>query len=254
MTAPANPPDGTVDLHCAAGVEPGFDYRSPERLLAAMDACGIAYAALGPIGHWAAVAHEEGDRTLRAWCDRWPGRFTRWVTVNPWYPDARARLLASLTDGVAGLKLLPATQGFRLLQPGLVDPLLDVAEQTGKPVYVVSGVPVSSEPLQVAELARRRPGVTFVLGRSGRTDFVLDLLPALQAAPNLLAETAYNGAGLIRDLVHTVGADRLAFASDAPFNDLDLEMSRVGRARLDPDESCAVFTGTARRVFDGAGR
>jgi hypothetical protein len=57
-------------------------------------------------------------------------------------------------------------------------------------VYVVTGVPVADEPLQLAELARRFPRVTFVMGRSGRTDFSLDLVPALTSAANLVAETA----------------------------------------------------------------
>jgi hypothetical protein len=100
-----------VDLHCAAGAAPGFDFTDPERLLSAMDAADIGHAALGPIGHWAAVAHDECGEVLRGWCARWPGRFSRWVTVNPWYPDAATRLAAMITADVTGVKLNPGEQG-----------------------------------------------------------------------------------------------------------------------------------------------
>ena len=84
------------------------------------------------------------------------------------------------------------------------------------------------------------------MGRSGRTDFALDLLPALQAAPNLVAETAYNSGAFVRELVATLGADRVAYSSDAPFNDMDLEIARVQRAELGADAEATVFAGAAR--------
>ena len=243
------PSDGCIDVHCAAGVVPGFDFTAPEPLIAAMEAHGVAHAVLGPIGAWAAVEHERGDDVLREWCRRWPGRFSRWVTVNPWRSDAQDRLVRALDDTAAGLKLIPAVQGFSLLQQALVAPLLDVARGAGVPVYVVTGVPVAAEPFQLTELARRNPDVTFVLGRSGRTDFALDLLPALLAVDNVVAETAYNGPSLIRQLADELPPGRLVFASDAPFNDLDLELDRVERAGLPPDVRSDVLSGAAEHLL-----
>lgn len=240
-------------MHCAAGSAPGFDFSDPVPLLEAMDLAGVDHAVLGPIGRWAAVEHEAGNRELAAWCARWPDRFSRWVTVNPWYADAATRLAVMLgDDDVVGIKLAPAIQGFSLLLPALLDSVLDVAEGAGVPVYVVTGVPVASEPFQLAELARRTPGVRFVMGRSGRTDFSLDLVPALEAVPNLVAETAYNGAALIADLVARLGGSRVVFASDAPANEVDLELARVHRAGLSEVDRCAVLGGSARTLMERA--
>jgi predicted TIM-barrel fold metal-dependent hydrolase len=239
-----------VDLHCAAGIAPPFDFAAPEPLLAAMDQAGVRHAVLGPIGRWAAVEHERGTEVMGDWCARWPDRFSRWVTVNPWWSDAVARLNAALGGvGAVGIKLAPAVQGFSPLHLDLVAPLLAVAERNDLPVYVVTGVPVNGEPLQVAELARRFPDVVFVLGRSGRTDFAIDLLPTLRAARNIIAETAYNGAELLRELVAECGPERVVFASDAPFNELDLEVARVERAELTEAELAAVFGANAVRLF-----
>jgi len=252
--APADLSEQVIDLHCAVGQAPGFDFRRPDALLLAMDESGVTHAVLGPIGRWAAVSHQEGEQVLAGWCARWPERFSRWVTVNPWYPDAPTRLRAALTPDVTGIKLCPAVQGFSLLQDSLVEPLLEVAERAAKPVYVVTGIPVPSEPFQLAELARRFPAITFVMGRSGRTDFSMDFLPSLCATENIVAETAYNGAGVITELAEAIGTHRLVFASDAPFNDLDLEVARVNRAQLSTEGRRAVFSGTAQRLLAGGHR
>lgn len=238
----------TTDAHVAAGEHPSLPTLGVDDLLRALDG-GADRAVLGPVGRWLAVDNEDGNRTLAAWCDAHPDRLAHWATVNPWYGErAVAELRRAFAAGARGLKLAPSVQGFGLLSP-LLEPVLDVAEEHGRPVYVVTGVPVASEPLQLAELALRRPGVTFVMGRSGRTDFSLDLLPALTTAPNLVAETAYNGASLIAGLVAALGAGRVLFSSDVPFNDLALELERVGRAGLADADRAAVLGGTAATLL-----
>lgn len=238
-----------VDAHVAAGELPHLPTLGVGDLLRTLDDGGVGRGVLAPVGRWVAVDNSDGNRTLAGWADAHPDRLSWWATVNPWYGDrARAELERALEAGACGLKLAPSVQGFGLLSP-LVEPVLDVAEEHGRPVYVVTGVPVASEPLQLAELALRRPGLTFVMGRSGRTDFSLDLLPALTSGPNLVAETAYNGASLIAGLVATLGAGRVMFSSDVPFNDLALELERVERAGLADADRAAVLGGTAATLL-----
>lgn len=238
-----------VDAHVAVGDGPYLDPLRVDEVLQLMDAGGVHHAVLGPVGRWVAVDNREGNDLLASWARQHPDRLSAYAVANPWYGDrAAAELKRALTEGAVGWKLVPSLQGVGLLSP-LLDPLLDVVEEQRRPVYVVTGVPVASEPLQFAELARRRPQVTFVMGRSGRTDFSLDLMPALTSVGNLVAETAYNGAGLIGDLVRVLGADRVMFTSDAPFNDLHLELERIRRASLSDTERAAVLGGTARTLL-----
>ncbi|PZF84232.1 amidohydrolase family protein [Jiangella anatolica] len=239
----------TTDAHVAAGEHPSLPTLDVDDLLRVLDDGGVGRAVVGPVGRWLAVDNEDGNRTLAGWCAAHPDRLAHWATVNPWYGSrACDELRRALAAGARGLKLAPSVQGFGLLSP-LLEPVLDVAEEHGRPVYVVTGVPVASEPLQLTELALRRPGLTFVMGRSGRTDFSLDLLPALTGAPNLVAETAYNGASLIAALVTALGAGRVLFSSDAPFNDVALELERVDRAGLSGDDRAAVLGGAAATLL-----
>lgn len=236
--------DEIVDLHLPVAKDADID-----GVLDAMDAHGIAHGVLAPVGRWAAVDNAEAHDALLARLRRHPDRLSAWATVNPWY-GARAcdELRRAFDEGLVGLRIEPALQGHRLLS-AVLEPVLDVVAEYAKPIYAVTGVPVAGEPLQLAELALRRPGIVFVMGRSGRTDFSLDLLPALESTPNLVAETTYNSAGLIADFVARLGASRVTFASDFPRNDLGAELARLSRTSLDADERRFVLGESARRLI-----
>src|SRR5690606_35511483 len=119
------------------------------------------------------------------------GRLLAYAVANPWRGrDAVEELRRARDGGARALAIDSVLQGFDLLD-GLVDPLLEFAGEAGWPVYVRTGTPPNALPLPLASLARRYPGIPFVMGRSGATDFWIDAAPALRHAPNLYADTAY---------------------------------------------------------------
>jgi len=67
----------------------------------------------------------------------------------------------------------------------------------------------------------------------GHTDFWIDSIPAAQAAPNIIAEISYKQPHVITDAVATLGAGRVAYGSDAPFNAMRLELEKFMLADLD---------------------
>lgn len=239
-----------VDAHVCVGDTPHGPGPTLDALLSMMDKEGIDRVVLGPGGRWAAVDNHEANQTLAHWTADHPARLAAYAVANPWFGErACDALREALAGGAVGLKLVPAVQGVGLLSP-LLSPLLDVTAEAGRPVYVVTGVPIISEPLQLTELARRRPELTFVMGRSGRTDFSLDFLPAVDSVPNIITETVYNGATLIGKLVSLLGADRVVFASEWPLNEPSLEFERLHRAGLEDRDLTSVCGGSATAVFD----
>jgi predicted TIM-barrel fold metal-dependent hydrolase len=214
-----------------------------------MDRHGIHRAVLSPIDRWLAADNREGNDTLLRWIGTWPDRFLGYAAANPWYGRrAVAELERAVASGLHGLKLHPARQGFMLLEP-LVEPLVTVAARRGIPVYVVTGVPTASMPLQLAELARRHPDVPFIMGRSGRTDFALDLIPAVQQAPNLYVETVYNPPSFLNTVIQTIGAERVLFASDAPMTHLPLEVEKLELIPVNAEAREAIMGGTIARLL-----
>lgn len=219
-------PQLVIDGHVTAG--PGLYFNTdPAQLIEAMDRSGVGRAVLAPSDGWLAVDNREGNDQILAWTRRWPGRLLGYATANPWLGErALAELERALDAGLRGVKLHPARQGFMLLEP-IVEPILALAARRSAPVYVVTGVPVASMPLQLAELARRFPETPLIMGRSGRTDFALDLLPAARLAPNIYIETAYNLPSTLGAIAQAIGPGRLLFASDAPFTNLELELGKL---------------------------
>ena len=100
-----------------------------------------------------------------------PQRFVGFAVANPWYGRAaEEEMRRALGEGLRGLKLHPVIQGFSPNDP-LVYPLVEIAADSDVPVYVHSGTAHYGEPFKTAELARRFPQVTFVMGHAGASDF-----------------------------------------------------------------------------------
>jgi len=237
-----------IDAHVTAGVN-SCSSITPDDLLALMDRQSISQAVLSPVDQWLAVDNREGNDTLLRWIRAWPDRFLGYAAANPWYGQrAVAELERALEDGLHAIKLHPARQGFMLLEH-IVEPLITVAARRGIPVYVVTGVPIASMPLQLAELARRFPEVPFIMGRSGRTDFALDLIPAVQQAPNIYVETVYNLPSYLAMVIKAVGPERVVFASDVPMTHLQLEVEKLDLVPMDPKARDAVMGGTVARIL-----
>ncbi len=221
-----------VDARCTIG--PGrVSSLSADELVAQLAANDVEAAVIGPHDRCIAVANREGNDLVLDACRRHPGRLIGFATVNPWFgEEAVAELRRAVAAGLRGLILHPVLQGF-LLADTVADPVVAVASELGLPVYVPTGTPVNALPLQLTELARRFPDARFIMGHMGHTDFWIDAVPAAAAVPNIYAEISYKQPHIIEDAIAQLGPDRVVFGSDAPFNDLRLELEKFREADMD---------------------
>lgn len=237
-----------VDAHVTLG-RGHMTSMTTDDLLAQMDRHGVGRAVISPPDRCLAVANREGDEAIAATCRANPDRFIGAAGVNPWYgDDAVDELRRAVDDGLRMLVIHPPIQGFALLD-GVVDPLLAVAEELAIPVYVHTGTPVGSLPLQLSVIARRFPSVPFLMGHMGHSDFWLDAMPAALGAPNIVAEISYKQPLAIREAVTRLGAHRVVFGSDAPHNDLGLEVRKFRLTDLTQEERTLVGGLTLLRIL-----
>lgn len=217
---------------------------SVDDLLASMDALGIDLTCIAP--DEAAIAYENtrGNEMTTAASAASGGRLVAWAVANPWRGEAAlAELVAAREAGAVGLAVDSVLQGFDLLD-GLVDPLIRFAAGARWPVYVRTGTPPNAVPMPMALLAARHPDVTFVMGRSGATDFWIDAAPALRAAPNLLGDTCY---APWDTLLTELGNDpditpaRLVFSTDAPYAIAACEKKRIDDWPIDAAAKAGVL-------------
>ena len=160
-------------------------------------------------------------------------------------PEAIEELERARELGARALKLDPALQGLDLLD-GSVDPLVAFAVEAGWPVYVRTGTPPHSLPLQVALLASRFPEGRFILGKSGATDFSHDGPAALAFARQpLRRQRARRVADRPRSGRCPAFGGRVVFTTDAPFADADRRAGARHRGRRSARRrGAAVLGGT----------
>ncbi|MBU0714592.1 MAG: amidohydrolase family protein [Verrucomicrobia bacterium] len=195
----------------------------------------ITHAVVAPADGYAAVYNEEGNALLARLVRRYPKQLSGLAVANPWLGTKAVGLLEkAFDDGLMGLFLCPPRQGFRLTE-SIVDPLLEVCCRRHKPVYAHTGTPICSEPFQLAELARRFPEVTFIMGHAAYPDFWYDVAGALQQAPNLLVETSCQVAAIIQQALDAVGPERVLFGSGWPRSKPGVEILKIRSMGLADD-------------------
>lgn len=226
-------------------------------LIATMDSLRIDAAMIAPDERCIAVANREGNALTTAAAASSGGRLFAYAVANPWFgAQAVTELDRARTDGAVALAVDPVLQGFDL-HDGLIDPLIRYAETQGWLVYVRTGTPPTALPLPLATLARRFPSVSFVMGRSGATDFWIDAAPALRHARNLYADTSYAPWDTVlsefaRD--PEIGTSRVVFTTDAPYTVSSAEVKRVVDWPIGKTEREAVLGGTIGRLLRLAAR
>ncbi|MEU4197727.1 amidohydrolase family protein [Kribbella sp. NPDC026611] len=244
-----------IDAHVRIGTGREVDL-SPAELLATMDALGIDQAVVAPSERCIAYDNREGNETTTTAAAESNGRLLAYAVANPWRGQAALDELDRARDaGAVALAVDSVLQGFDLLD-GLLDPLLDFAAEAGWFVYVRTGTPASALPLPLASLARRRPELPVVMGKSGATDFWIDAVPALLHAPNLYGDTSYAPwdtvlTGFLNE--PGIGAERLVFSTDAPYTVPLAELDRIRDWPVRPEQTFAVLGGTLAHLL-GASR
>jgi predicted TIM-barrel fold metal-dependent hydrolase len=221
-----------------------------DQLLTTMDALGIDRCLVAPSERQIAYENREGNDAVAAAAAR-SDRLYAYAVANPWRRDAVAELERARDAGAVALAVDPSLQGFDLLD-GLLDPLLAFAADAGWFVYVRTGTPPHALPLPLATVARRYPELSFIMGRSGATDFWIDAAPALRHAPNLYGDTVYAPwdtvlTGFGKD--PEIGPGRIVFSTDAPYTVPEAELKRVRDWPIDDESRAAVLGGTVQRLL-----
>jgi uncharacterized protein len=217
-------------------------------LLAAMDGAGIDRAVVCPVKPRAYRLAPENARVADA-VRQHGERLVGFGRVDPLLGDEAAEEAEAVLGelGLSGLFLHPWEETFRV-GASLVDPIVAVARAYGAPVLAVTGYPWLSEPLQVADLARRFPDVMFLMTNGGQLNVSglgqTDAELALAKNPNLLVQTT----GVYREdflegVVGRFGAERLVFASSFPLLDMRLELLRARALHIGEHGKAKVLGG-----------
>jgi predicted TIM-barrel fold metal-dependent hydrolase len=251
----------TIDAHAhlGSGFRPWRTGDLAADLVATAAEAGITRTLVSTLGTDDLLSHPDpeelraANRITAAAVARFPGALAGVVYLSPEHVRASLdELDRHVADGpFAGVKLWIAMRAA----DRRLDPLAERISALGVPVLqhawykTVGGFPDESTPADVAELARRHPGLTIQmahLGGAGRRG-VADIAPY----PNIVVDTS-GGDPVLGEVDHAVaelGADRVLFGSDAPIRDPATALSKVTGAALSPSDRQLVLHDNAVRLY-----
>jgi predicted TIM-barrel fold metal-dependent hydrolase len=276
---PPSPGDAAESIPPTLGWQaPWTDETLADRWAAELDRHGVSRAML-----IASVPDDEAS--VAAAVARHPARFTGGFMFNPKAPEADLRIDRAFADlGLRTACLFPAMHGYSMDDEG-VAVVCRSAERHERAVFVHCGLLSvgvrkklglpsrfdlrNGDPLAVAALAVRYPGVPFVIPHFGAGLF-REALMAADAAPNIMLDTSSSNAWIkfnpgltMREVfaraLDCAGPGRLLFGTDSSFFPrgwhaaiFDAQQAILADLGVSDADRQLVFGGNFSRIFGGA--
>jgi predicted TIM-barrel fold metal-dependent hydrolase len=185
-----------------------------------------------------------------------PDHIRMYVTVNPNHTaHAVDEIERCVAAGAIGVKLAAS----RRASDPLLDPVCETAERHGLPIlhhiwqHRTREWPSQeiSDGLDLAELARRHPNVSFILAHIGGGGDYMHTFAAIADVPNIYADLSGSGVdrGMLDEAILRLGAERLIWGSDVTMETGLAKLMGFEAIRLTPEAKATIRAGTALRIF-----
>lgn len=218
-----------------------------------MDQNRISISALLPMDGFFSNWQEDNDRIARI-VRQYPDRFVGMGTVNPRMLDEAMLEMKRCLDelDMIGMKFHPWVQAFSPLEDHMMS-LAEEANQMKTMFFYHDGTPPYTEPYQIAEVARRNPDLTIVMGHTGLNDLWRESLLAAQKYDNIwLCFCACPFWGM-KETVQAMNGERIIWGSDYPLANVRDTRDRLRQVELLPVSDQIkekVFTTNAEQLID----
>lgn len=258
----------TYDARVYVGTDPQWVQLGLPKLVGAeawleiMDSAGIGGALLAPAHTSIADDFSQELDLIAAGVRLYPKRLFGMCRVRPKIMQASVAALRRSVEELGFKALLFHTMDddYSLTERTIIDPIIEVAGTLGIPVVfdALDTSWSSCTPSMVADIAADFPEITFVIGRmgfggvNGWPGHPTELLPALQRAPNTVADTAsVFHCKFIQDTVDAVGSERVMMGSGAPY--VPIELSKImftkHMNKLDQRQKDQITGGNLARIL-----
>ncbi|MCJ7626388.1 MAG: amidohydrolase family protein, partial [Anaerolineaceae bacterium] len=213
-----------ADVHITPETVNGFGITIPQ-LIHRMDRSGVdkALTWLTPLE---GLKIEEGNNYVYQAASQYPDRILGFGWANPRLGQDHARdMVKRCIDeyGFHGVKLNGAQNDYFIDDPHLTIPVIEEIAKTGKLLafHVGMDAPDKTHPNRVAKIAELFPELRILMvhmGGVGYHDMSDKAIEVAAIHENITLIGSAVRAVSIRNAIHRLGADRVCFGSDTPFN------------------------------------
>jgi uncharacterized protein len=211
-----------VDMHGHYGTFAGIYFPNPyaDRMQQSMDRAGVK--AIVCSSHLAMSDQALGNRELAQALREHPGRFYGYRIINPHYPEVAKQEVERypLDPGFVGFKFHPDGHSYPITGSGYEYALSYANEQQLLVLTHSWGESKFDSPHMVAEVAKKYPQVTFIMGHAGYGEWDIAFAAAREHS-NIYLDlcAAYRVNGIIARMVNEVGSHKIVFGTDQPWFD-----------------------------------
>ena len=245
-----------IDFHCQIGPSRALQRTITARnIVEWMDKRGIDKTVLFP---------SESIRKIRPYEDvlqavkEFPDRFYGFFGANPRDEKVCEQLEMVVEKyGFKGVRFHPTVSGVVADDEDWVYPIAETARKLKICMMVHSDTTVLASPWQVGVLAMDFPELPVVMAHMGFVDIIANdaSVDMAKRAPNLYLETSgVSAEDKVAQAVREIGASRVLYGSDLPFNDPAFEMAKIQYANMTPDDRKMVLGESAKKLLDSLGR
>ena len=215
-----------------------------------LDEAGLDRAVAFPLGA-PYTDYSESNKIIAEEVVKYPQRIIGFCRINPNFgPEATIKSLDHClgTLQLKGIKLHPEIEFFDPNEEALMEPVYHAARRYRVPIIFHTGMSSKAAPAVVAELAARYRDVAVILGHMGVSEYVKQAVVAARQNENIFLETSVAGwMPLLLEAFRGVGASKLLFGSDHPYNPLPMERDKIAvhvarAAKLTADDLKKVFS------------
>ncbi len=151
--------------------------------------------------------------------------------------------------GLGGIKMVARADFYNPASLRVIGPVFEAAAQYDTPILFHSGHPSRDLPSLQGYAARQYPQVKVIIAHIGLHDYLTETILVCKEAPNVFADMSQAWPYDIKAFVRAVGAERLLYGSDAPFQSPLVERVKVEECRFSDAELELIFHQNAERIW-----
>lgn len=161
---------------------------------------------------------------------KYPDRFVGVMMINPHYGLKEAFVVLDRLVKEEGFKAIKLHPSFHNYWPNknthFTYPVMEKARELKIPVIIHTGEPPYSVPCLIAPLARAYPDVKIMMAHLGTQKICYsdDAINVALECDNVFLQIDWAHKNRLIEALQTLGAEKLVFASDSPYNEMGIYM------------------------------
>ena len=247
---------GNDPVIAAHTMVPYLIYDDPEGVIRCLDEYGVDQVVLTTpdrvLNPPSDFDYREANEAVARAVAKYPDRILGAMRMNPLFGEEFVwSTVKHFVEerGMRGIKMLARVDFYSPTNLTVVGPVFEAAAHYDIPILFHSGHPSRDLPSLQGYAARHFPATRVVIAHMGLHDYVNEAILVCKETPNVFCDMSQAWPYDIKAFVRAVGAERLLFGSDAPFQSPKVERVKVEECRFSDAEMELIFSRNAERVW-----